>query len=70
VIVPSSVTAWAAGASIIEAAVIVASTPSRIALSGFLAAAGKTAGASLDAAAADSYLLFLNCLNPHFRFRG
>jgi hypothetical protein len=64
VIVPSSVTARAAEASIIEPAMIAASTPSRIALSGFLAAIGKPTGASLGAAATDSYLSSLNCLNP------
>jgi hypothetical protein len=62
-IVPSNVMARAAGASIIEPAMIAASTPSRIAISGFLAPTGKAAVASLGAAAADSYLVFLNCLN-------
>ena len=68
VIVPSSVTARAAGASIIDPTVIAASTPSRIALSGLLAATREPAGASLGAAAEDSYLLFLNCLNPILDF--
>jgi hypothetical protein len=48
--------------------VIAASTLSRIALSGLLAATREPAGASLGAAAADSYLLFLNCLNPILDF--
>ena len=64
VIVPSSVTARAAGASIIEAAMIAASTPSRIALSGFLAAVGKPAGASLRRRARTTDLLSLNGLTP------
>jgi hypothetical protein len=43
---------------------IAASTLRRIVLSVFLAASGEPAETSLGVAAADSYLLFLNFLNP------